>query len=108
MKLIKVRALEAYEKNKVSDEVLGRIPKAGETFEVDEKRLKKLLGENAYKTTFVEIVEEETKAAATKGKGKGKEDAAKEETKAAATDNDGADANEDDNANANGDNEGDK
>lgn len=98
MKLIKVRALEAYEKNKVSDEVLGRIPKAGETFEVDEKRLKKLLGENAYKTTFVEIVEEETKAASTKGKGKGKEDAAKEETKAA----------DNDDANANGDNEGDK
>lgn len=104
MKLIKVRALEAYEKNKVRDEALGRIPKAGETFEVDEKRLKKLSGENAYKTTFVEIVEEETKAA--KGKGKGKEDAAKEETKAA--DNDGADAGEDDSANANGDNEGDK
>ena len=54
---IKVEALDTYEKNNVTDAELGRVPKAGEQFEVTKERLNILLGNNASGRTFVKIVE---------------------------------------------------
>lgn len=59
--MIKVRALDTYQILGVKDEVLKRIPKAGEVFEVSEDRLKTLLEENDYNAIFVEVIEEPTK-----------------------------------------------
>lgn len=53
----KVEALKEYEEKKISDSELGRIPKAGEQWLVNEDRLDVLLGDNSYKTTFVRIIE---------------------------------------------------
>lgn len=55
---MKVKATDQYEKLNVQDEVLKRIPKKGETFEVSEERFKVLNGKNNYKAVFVERIEE--------------------------------------------------
>ena len=54
-----VRALPIYEAKSIQDSQLGRIPKPGETWELeDESRLHVLLGNNPYKVPFVELVVE--------------------------------------------------
>lgn len=55
---MKVRANELYEKMKVKDKELGRIPKAGEEWEVTEERYKTLTSTNEYGVTFVEKIKE--------------------------------------------------
>lgn len=55
---MKVRANELYEKMKVKDKELGRIPKAGEEWEVTEERYKTLTSKNEYGVTFVEEIKE--------------------------------------------------
>lgn len=54
---VKVEALDTYEKNNVTDKELGRVPKAGEQFEITKERLNVLLGNNELGKTFVKIVE---------------------------------------------------
>ncbi len=54
---MKVKATKAYKELKVRDKELGRTPEEGEIFEVSEERAKILMGDNAYKTAFVELVE---------------------------------------------------
>lgn len=56
---MKVRALDTYEKLKLQEITLHRIPKPNEEFIVDEARAKILLGNNLMKQVFVEVVEEE-------------------------------------------------
>lgn len=56
--MIKVRALDTYEKLGIKDEQLNIIPKKGKTFQVTEDRLKILLGDNRHQIAFVEIVED--------------------------------------------------
>lgn len=56
--MIKVKALDTYEKLNIKDEQLNIIPKKGKTFQVTEDRLKVLLGDNRYHEVFVEIVED--------------------------------------------------
>lgn len=56
---MKVRALDTYEKKNIRDDKLGRVPKKGEEFIVDDERAKVLLGNNSFKIPFVEVVEEE-------------------------------------------------
>ena len=58
---MKVRANELYEKMKVKDKELGRIPKAGEEWEVTEERYKTLTSTNVYGVAFVEEIKEKTK-----------------------------------------------
>lgn len=62
---VKVEALDTYEKFNVTDEQLGRIPKAGEQYEVTKERLNILMGNNANGRVYVKIVEpvEEVKKA---------------------------------------------
>ena len=60
--MVKVIALDTYEKRNIKDDVLKRIPKEGETFEVTEERLSVLLGDNKYQCAFVRIDEEAPKA----------------------------------------------
>ena len=63
-----VEALDAYEKDQVTDSGLGYIPKAGEQFIVDEDRLETLLGNNQHHTVFVKLIkklEEEKKESKT-------------------------------------------
>lgn len=55
--MIKVEALDTYQRLKIDDVMLGRVPKEGEQFEVDKERLNVLLGENPYHIPFVKIVE---------------------------------------------------
>lgn len=55
---MKVRATERYQKRGIVDSILGRIPKAGEEFEVSEERYKVLTKTNSYNEVFVEKVEE--------------------------------------------------
>ena len=52
-----VEALDTYEKGNITDNVLGRIPKTGEQFEVDEERLEVLLGKNDHHKVFVKKME---------------------------------------------------
>lgn len=62
---VKVEALDTYEKFNVTDNVLGRVPKAGEQFEVTKERLNILLGDNDSGRVYVKVietVEEEEKA----------------------------------------------
>lgn len=62
---VKVEALDTYEMYNVTDKQLGRIPKAGEQFEITKERLNILLGNNEAGRTYVKIVEpvkEEKKA----------------------------------------------
>lgn len=60
---MKVRATGKYQELNVSDGVLGRIPKQGEVFEVDEARFRVLNGNNGYNAIFVEKVEEKIEEA---------------------------------------------
>ncbi len=55
--MIKVKALDTYEKLNIKDEQLNMIPKKGKIFQVTENRLKVLLGDNRHHVAFVEIVE---------------------------------------------------
>lgn len=55
---IKVRALDTYQKLKIKDAVIDEVIPAGFEFEVDEERLKVLLGNNSYKVAFVEVIDE--------------------------------------------------
>ena len=57
-KKVKVRALAVYEQQNIQDSTLGRVPYAGEVFEVSEERYKVLSGNNDFHTKFVELVEE--------------------------------------------------
>jgi hypothetical protein len=52
-----VRATDKYEKLKLKDNELGRIPKKGEEFEVSKERFEVLTKTNEYKAIFVEKVE---------------------------------------------------
>ena len=56
--MIKVKALDTYEKLNIKDEKLNIIPKKGKIFEVTEERLKVLLGENRHHIAFVETMED--------------------------------------------------
>lgn len=56
--MIKVKALDTYEKLNIKDEKLNVIPKKGKIFQVTEERLKVLLGDNRHHIAFVEIVED--------------------------------------------------
>lgn len=78
-KKVKVRALAVYEQQHISDNTLGRVPYAGEIFEVSEERYKVLSGNNDYHMKFVELVEE--KPIETEKKEVAKETAVKKPTK---------------------------
>lgn len=56
---MKVKATDKYEKLDLKDNELGRIPKAGEEFEVSEERYEVLTKTNKFNVEFVEKVEEE-------------------------------------------------
>lgn len=51
-----VRATDKYEKLKLQDNELGRIPKQGEEFEVSEERYKVLTETNKFNVEFVKLV----------------------------------------------------
>lgn len=53
-----VRATDKYERMNLKDNVLDRIPKAGEEFEVTEERFEVLTKTNKFNVVFVEKVEE--------------------------------------------------
>lgn len=53
-----VKATNKYEKLKLKDKELNRIPKAGEEFEVTEERYNLLNKDNKFNVAFVEKVEE--------------------------------------------------
>lgn len=53
---MKVRALERY-----NDIFLSRPVEKNEVLEMDEERVKVLLGDNEYKRAFVEVIEEDAK-----------------------------------------------
>lgn len=55
--MIKVEALDTYQKFNVKDNELGRVPKAGEQFEVTKERLNILMGNNQAGRTYVKILE---------------------------------------------------
>lgn len=55
---MKVKATEMYKKLNVQDKELGRIPEAGEEFEVSEERYEVLTKTNPNKVVFVKKVEE--------------------------------------------------
>ena len=55
--MIKVEALDTYERYHVTDNELGRIPKEGEQFEVTKERLGVLMGKNVSGRKYVKIVE---------------------------------------------------
>ena len=63
----KVEALSTYEEYNVTDNQLGYIPKAGETFKVSKDRLDILLGENEDNRVYVKVVEEIKKTTKKKG-----------------------------------------
>lgn len=63
-----VRATDKYEKLNIQDNELGKIPKAGEEWEVSVKRYEVLKGNNSYKVAFVEAVKEEVETATKKVK----------------------------------------
>lgn len=54
---VKVEALDTYERFNVTDKELGRIPKAGEQFEVTNERLNVLMGNNDGGRIYVKIIE---------------------------------------------------
>lgn len=54
---VKVEALDTYEKFNITDAELGRVPKAGEQFEVTKERLNILMGNNASGRVFVKVIE---------------------------------------------------
>jgi hypothetical protein len=55
--MLKVEALDTYEKYNVTDAGLGRVPKSGEQFEVTKERLNVLLGNNDSGRVYVKVVE---------------------------------------------------
>lgn len=55
-----VKATNKYKELNLKDNKLGRIPEAGEQFEVTEERYKVLTQTNKYNVVFVERVEEVT------------------------------------------------
>lgn len=57
----KVVALDTYSKRGIKDLVLGFIPEENYEFEVDDERLKVLLGENYYHVAFVKEVKGKAK-----------------------------------------------
>lgn len=57
--LHKVVALNTYQRLKVKDGKLDKILPEGFPFEVDDERLKVLLGDNPYKIPFVKVMETE-------------------------------------------------
>lgn len=57
--LHKVRALKTYEEKNIVDAVEGKVLNEGFEFEVDDDRLKVLLGENKYNVAFVEEITED-------------------------------------------------
>lgn len=65
---MKVKATEMYKKLNVQDKELGRIPEAGEEFEVSEERYEVLTKTNPNKVVFVEKVEEVIETATKKVK----------------------------------------
>ena len=74
--MITVKALDTYEKKNIMDMRLGRIPKKGEEFSVDEERFEVLCGKNEYGLAFVEVVEKKKNE-----KPKAKKGAKKDENK---------------------------
>lgn len=56
-----VKATDRYEKLNIQDNELGRIPKAGEEWEISEERYKVLTKTNKYNTVFVEKVRRKKK-----------------------------------------------
>lgn len=56
--LYEVEALDTYEENNVTDNILGHIPKAGEIFKVDKDRLDTLLGDNDKGLVYVKVIKE--------------------------------------------------
>lgn len=56
--MLKVKATDAYEINKITDNELKRIPKKGEEFVISDSRYELLSGNNSYGLVFVEKVEE--------------------------------------------------
>ena len=68
---MKVKATNKYKELNIQDNELGRIPEAGEKWEVTEERYKVLTKTNQYKVVFVEKLEAENKSNnITKGKKK--------------------------------------
>ena len=61
-----VEALGIYEEKGIKDNVLDRVPKAGERFYVTKERLDVLLGNNRHNEVFVKLVEEPKKEEAPK------------------------------------------
>lgn len=55
---MKVRATDKYAKLNLQDNELGRIPKAGEEFEVSKERYEVLTKTNKFNAVFVEKIEE--------------------------------------------------
>lgn len=55
-----VKATNKYKELNLKDNGLGRIPEAGEQFEITEERYKVLTQTNKYNVVFVERVEEVT------------------------------------------------
>ena len=55
---MKVKATNKYEEKGIQDYELGRIPKAGEVFEISKERYEVLTKSNSYGLVFVEKVEE--------------------------------------------------
>ncbi|MEE0865523.1 MAG: hypothetical protein U0L98_01800 [Clostridia bacterium] len=55
---MKVKATNNYELKGIQDNELGRIPKAGEVFEISKERYEVLTKSNSYGLVFVEKVEE--------------------------------------------------
>lgn len=63
-----VRATDKYEKLKIKDKELDRIPKEGEEFKISKERYKVLTEQNKYNVAFVEKVETKVKREITKKK----------------------------------------
>ena len=53
-----VEALDTYTQNNIYDATRGKIPEAGETWEVDYARLLTLLGENDKELIYVKVLKE--------------------------------------------------
>lgn len=56
-KIYTVRATKEYAEANIQDATLGRIPKVGEQWKVNYRRLQILLGDNKYKKAFVKVVD---------------------------------------------------
>lgn len=58
---MKVKATNKYKELNIQDNELGRIPEAGEEWEVTEERYKALTETNKFNTVFVEKVKDKKK-----------------------------------------------